>query len=192
MSTKRKSLNFILILRDIVRRLDPRRFLELFGYEPLRKKFMEENFDNLSHGRFEVLPTRAIEEDTLKRFFGVGKSKKQNAAQQADGGAALTKTVTSSNYCQMYQEQREQEALRAKTAVDKAAADKREAEADLQKQAQEKKQADDMRFRARQIQDQIIWWQQQSGAGQYNDAVINGTIDSLQRELNSIPTHLWS
>ncbi|NTU76702.1 MAG: hypothetical protein HGA90_02650, partial [Alphaproteobacteria bacterium] len=60
------------------------------------------------------------------------------------------------------------------------------------KAAFEKKQNDDLRFRARDLQNQINWWNQQRGMGQYEEPIINATIYKLQNELNGIPAAFWT
>jgi flagellar biosynthesis GTPase FlhF len=166
-----RNLNIILILRDLMTLVSLRR-------SAAKEKVVDKTTD-LSKGRFEVIPIKSIKDDYTSRF-------KADANEGPSG-----KRVTGDNYKQMYLEQRAREQEKADANKRKAEAAKREGSDAAAKAAADKKKENDQRSRARTLQDQIAWWQQQHGAGQYEEPVINSMITNLQSELNGIPQRLW-
>ncbi len=138
-------------------------------------------------GRFEILPSTAISED--ERKHARAKKKKSDGDE---GESSSAGNVTGSNYTEVYLEQQRKlrEQLEENKAKDTGEALQKQRE-DAAKKAMEKKVADDHRFRAREIQNQILWWQQQSGLGQYDETVIGTAIDTLRNELAGIPQAYW-
>jgi hypothetical protein len=169
------------ILRDLAARLEAD---QKKREESVESSPEEEVEKDLEQGRFEVLPSNALEEHYSKRASTTGKTKK------LDEMAAEVRS-TADNYRQMYMDQRvREEQMRVEQEKEIRAAEAKKTEA-ANKASQEQKIADGQRFRARELQNQIVWWQQQFGQGQYDDATINGTIETLQRELGGIPQGLW-
>jgi hypothetical protein len=181
MADKPSGGNTFQILRDIAARLG----LDLqLQNESEINSLIESVEQDLEHGRFEVLPSNALEEDYSKRAKSAGKTKRLDDIETGVRS-------TADNYRQMYMDQRTREdEMRAEQEKEWRAAEAIKTEA-AKKTAQEKKLAEDCRFRARELQNQIAWWQQQFGLGQYDDATINGTIETLQRELGGIPQGYW-
>jgi hypothetical protein len=144
--------------------------------------------EEMMAGRFEILPSTAISEDERKHAH----SKKKKGDSDDGGESSSAGNVTGSNYTEVYLEQQRKlrEQLDEKKAEDTGAALQKERE-EAAKKAMEKKVADDYRFRAREIQNQIVWWQQQAGLGQYDETVIGTTIDTLRNELAGIPQAYW-
>ena len=180
MADKPRDSNFLQISRD----LDDRKRIKGESLENVRPPLTDEE---LAEGRFEILPSTAIKEEAVKH-----KKKKKKKVEDDDEDNPSTTRVTSENYKQMYLERQSEE--REKPEDQKA----KDLGKELQKQQDEtakasieKKLADEQRFRARELQNQIAWWQQQSGLGQYDEATINGTIETLQRELAGIPAVYW-
>jgi hypothetical protein len=183
--TDKTSLLLSQLLRDTFKRPEP-----YYDNEKRQKQIIQDAFkddpgdidedveNDLIHGRFEVLPTKAIEEDFSKRVSRAG---------QKEGTAESPQTrITGSNYRQMYTGEQEAAAEKQKATVETTA----QQQAKNDKEIAEKRQADDQRFRARELQNQIDWWKQQQGQGQHDDSAISGAVDTLERELNSIPQWL--
>lgn len=130
-------------------------------------------------GRFEVLPTKAVSDNYSKRARAAldALAPKGNGPPPAPASGA----VTADNYQKAYLNQQRQTQQQIATAPPVTAG------TDAAKAYAEKKTADDFRFRAREIQNQIAWWRQQRGMGQYDDTTIGSMVDTLQREWAGIP-----
>ncbi|MDD5586585.1 MAG: hypothetical protein PHY92_06475 [Alphaproteobacteria bacterium] len=178
--------NTFQILRDIAARLG----LDKQKKEEPAAAPIDSVETDLEQGRFQVLPSNALDEDFAKRASTAGKSAKNPKKNKLDDMAAEVR-VTADNYRQMYLDQRvHEEAMTGEKEKEMQAA-KAKALKDANKAAQEKKAADDYRYRARELQNKIGWWKQQSGLGQYDDSTINAAIDTLQGELGGIPQVYW-
>jgi len=142
--------------------------------------------DSLLQGRFEVIPSNPLAEDYSKRAATALKN--SGTRQTVD---KLQTQCTADNYRHMYLlDQRTKE--EAPTAEKNRQVEEEKERLDLaNKMAEEQKANDAARIRARELQNKIAWWRQQSGLGQYDEATINANIDLLQRELSTIPTGLW-
>jgi|GEM_PF-1832846 len=141
----------------------------------------EEEEENMNQSRFEVLPTKGIEEDYNKRAYAAEKSGKVPSSEKQT-------RMTADNYRQMYLDQREQEIDRAEMpAKEKPQQPQGPSDAEIA----ERKRIDDQRFRARELQNKIAWWKSQQGLGQYDESTIGLNVDILQRELGNIPPGLW-
>lgn len=148
--------------------------------------------------RFEILPANAIEDDERK-----SRSKTVDLNEQADSCAHCGKSVcsrcgqklgvkkhmNSENYQQMYLEQQKTAPIEQSGELQELR-EKRLAEA--AKKAMEQKHANEQRARAREIQNQIAWWNQQRGMGQHDEQNIDGQISLLQSELNGILPEFWT
>jgi hypothetical protein len=145
---------------------------------------------DLAKGRFEVLPSNPLAEDYLKRAGDAARSLRSGRIKSLEETAKGVQH-NSDNYRQMYLDQCAKDAAMTPEKgkqIEEARKIELEAAAKL---AEETQKTDTTRLRAREIQNKIAWWQQQSGIGQYDDATINLNIDLLQRELGTIPTGLW-
>lgn len=136
-------------------------------------------------GRFDILPANAIadERDKKAALCRCGKDVCPHCGKPTRQKEKTA--ITSDNYRHMYLEsQREAAAERLQTN------DKKQAEKDARAQAEKQKQ-DEQRYRARDLQDQLSFWRQQIGQGLYDEGTVNGMIAQLESELNAIPPHLW-
>ena len=148
----------------------------------------EETGKNLLGGRFEVLPANPIGEDYSKRASdaarSLGGSKDQNESPSQVRRNA-------DNYRQMYMDQRAQEVAMTMEKTQAINMENRKVQEAATKKALEEQTANTYRSRARELQTQIAWWQQQSGTGQYDDATISLNVTNLQNELGGIPSGYW-
>lgn len=48
-----------------------------------------------------------------------------------------------------------------------------------------------LRIRARELQNQISWWNAQRGTGQYDDTYIDSMLNQFKSELNTIDSRYW-
>lgn len=166
---KPKSLNFILILMDMARNFT---WAVMNLFSPEKKADLPKV--DFNSGRFDVIPSNSIQDDTLKHQF----SERAGDSEKASPQSSSTTRVSASNYQQLYLENIEKQKVHKPD--------------DAKKKANNEQQAADMRFRARELQNQIFWWKSQQGQGQYDDTTITTTIDALQNELNGIPPSFWT
>ena len=141
-------------------------------------------------GRFDVIPAQAVVEERK-----IGKPPATQAKESKAAPSAASVRVTADNYQKHYlaqrakqtaeleQKKKEPQKLTEKEIADKAFAEREKAN----KEAQEKKAADDLRFRARELQNQIVWWQRQISDGACDKDTANASIDALTYALNGIP-----
>lgn len=136
--------------------------------------------------RFDTLPSNSIK----------SASPKTEAATASKSKAADTNmVVTSENYTKAYLEERAKLDQARAEELKKAAKElpnAAQAEA-AKKQAEDmqRRHADDQRIRARELQNQIQWWQQQNGLGQYDDATVQWNVSNLEAQLNQISREFW-
>lgn len=138
--------------------------------------------------RFEVQQSGSLKDDYLKRL-------KQAESNASGAPAAKTNSgdhaVSGDNYLKAYLDERAKQDD-ARAAAQKQAADKARTESEQQmKDAMAKRQIDDYRMRARELQNQIQWWRQQEGMGTHDAATIQGQISNLEWQLNAIPREYW-
>lgn len=144
---------------------------------------------DLMKGRFDVLPSNPIGEDYLKRAGSAVKN--PNARTASSEKAAGEVRYNADNYRQLYLSERDRQAeVTPEKTKQREEAQRKENET-AAKLAEEARQVDASRFRARELQSQIAWWKQQSGIGTYDDSTISYNIELLQRELNLIPVAYW-
>lgn len=188
--------NFLHILRDIADAI----VSVMRREEDVRKnRFRDEE---IAAGKFDVILTASIASEPLPGQTSNQKTPAPDPGKErVDTGnkSAPGKIRSSSNYLQMYVENRELEAAKNKPA-DTAQATEATKKAEAKKIADEKaaaekaaaeKAANEYRYRAREIQEQILWWQKQTDAGQYDESTINGNIYTLKQQLGAIPPEYW-
>ena len=144
-------------------------------------------------GRFDVIPAQAVVEERKIGKPSAAQAKEAKESKAAPSAASVR--VTADNYQKHYLAQRAKQAaelaqkkkeppkLTEKEIADKAFAEREKAN----KEAQDKKIADNLRFRARELQNQIAWWQQQIDGGACDKDTANASIDALRYALNGIP-----
>lgn len=144
-------------------------------------------------GRFDVIPAQAIVEDRKIGKPAVSQAEADKDAQPAP--SAVSVRVTADNYQKHYLAQRAKQAAeraQKKNApqkpTEKEIADKAfAAQEKANKDALEKKTADNYRFRARELQNQIAWWQRQINDGSCDQDTAKASIETLKYALNGIP-----
>ncbi len=176
--------NFLHIIRDFAELLMVR--LRMLG-----DKRDPRDEERTKHNKFDVLPMKALPSGRLR----VQPPDKKGVGRDASGNSTPAKAEgsPSKNYAQMYMEQREKAAEAAKQEATAKKLDeiKREAEKAEAAKIAAAKVADEHRARAREIKNQIIWWQQQTDLGQYDQSTIDGNIYSLNQQLSTIPPEYW-
>jgi len=144
-------------------------------------------------GRFDVIPAQAVVEDRKIGKPAAAQAKANKESKSAP--SAVSVRVTADNYQKHYLAQRAKQAAELAQKkneppkhTDKEIADKAFAAREkANKDAQEKKIADDYRFRARELQNQIVWWQQQINGGSCDQDTAKASIEALKYALNGIP-----
>ncbi len=183
MTEKKSPENHLLILRDVVaeRKKEAPTPASKKKYDDREEAQEQEDARN----RFQTIQSNPIVEDYNKR----AQTAERTAASDQDDGS--TTRVTGNNYREVYLQQRNAERRKAEAAAQgKDSPDKKKQE-ELDKKAREKKAADEQRFRAREIQDQLVWWQRQFGMGQYDDQTVTKMLADLRQELAGIPQAFW-
>jgi hypothetical protein len=144
--------------------------------------------EETDHNRFEVQQSNSLKDDYLKRI----KKAESDATATSSKTAQVDHAVSGDNYLKAYLDERAQQD-EARAAAQKDAVEKTRVETEKrQKDDMAKRQADDHRFRARELQNQIQWWRQQEGAGTHDSATIQGQISNLEWQLTTIPREFWS
>lgn len=85
-----------------------------------------------------------------------------------------------------------QEQQRLNKAKSEQAAQQNKKIAEQQKTAAEQQQENTFRAQARDLKNQIAYWQQQLGRNPESDFQVNATIAELTGKLNGIPTQYWN
>lgn len=161
--------------------------------------------------RFEILPSNALSDDKKKHH----RLDKREEQEEKDNDKSLNRdgtrhaqdpskcrhgtgvcptcghspkskvTVSGDNYRQMYMEQQKQRQGENADLLN------RNKMIEEQKKQAEKQRESEQMTRAHDIQDQITFWKQQYGQGQYDDGTINGMVSTLESELGAIPSNYW-
>jgi hypothetical protein len=118
-----------------------------------------------------------------------------------DAGSSKKKSsggMTSANYQKVYQQeqaQKQEEQKRQAQGAKPSASSQNSQRQDnekTQRDTDEKRKEDEYRQRARQLQDQIVYWEGQKGQGAYDETIIANSIDDLKRQLGNIPQQYWN
>lgn len=149
-----------------------------------------EIFEDLNEGRFEIIPTNAIHENSLEELYRL-KKKKRNAQgidtpdtagekEEETPYPSSQRQAKSDNYqhiCLDDPSNAKEENTEGQHIDELHRLSKAEAAVSARRQKEEQ------RVRRQRIKDDIQFWRDQIGQGLYEDAVINVTINNLQRNL---------
>lgn len=127
-------------------------------------------------GRFDILPASGM----------ARKAEEKEQKKNESSIAGLEKpALTSENYQEVYLKNQRENAAKEDEGKKDAQADRAAAQKD------EEKKRNEQRFRARELQNQIAFWEQQRGQGLYDDGTIDAMLEQIRRELGTIPSGLW-
>ncbi len=139
---------------------------------------------SLGEGRYEVLPSKGIEEDYQKRV--------RESGRYLDPTGTSKTRLDGDNYRQMYLDQKAQEqALAEEMAKEQLEAQKKAASSVTYQNSSDQQKEVEMKYRARDLQMQIEYWKGQRGQGTFDDVTVNTNLTKLEYELNSIPPTFW-
>ncbi|HAX91586.1 MAG TPA: hypothetical protein DCY07_05170 [Rhodospirillaceae bacterium] len=146
-----------------------------FRMDPWSKR--QSRSDENSEPRFEILAAGSIKSPTAKTkaaAAAAGPSKAQDAGEAHPAGGRASED----NYMVKYQQNKQE--------TQKAQAAKVKAENAAKAQGKETLKETMDRGRATQLFDQIQGWKSKAGTGEYDEATIQGNVNSLESEFYGI------
>ncbi len=207
-----KDPNTVLIPREMTERkkllasttltphpLSPKQAEDLHRFDVLPASAISKDEEKLGYD-YHIEDSETDEDVKKKKRKGRDPRAKDPSKQRSASGVCPScgkgsskVTVSGENYLHLYMEQQKQtKEQHLQMARQNAIKDEeRRREENKRKEEEmiaERKRETETTVRARQIQDQINFWNQQKGQGQYDDATISNMLLPLETELNTIPT----